>query len=283
MDTLVVLGRLPEGIWYTLGLVAALYFVVDAGLSYYKRDLTEADDRMVHILQLFRTAEERLEILCALPETTALAPALCRLAPELRMGVLNYLEMKDFLRARVGPPGWVDKLATDPELARQIQALNNWVCAPNRRSEQCQSIPINAVMSNEDFDSPLVFPPPNYAKAIQEFHFAMKKADRRIEEIERGHNLRYFGFLFVAFLAGGKLANASRAMVKADSVRPPSWIFNAISYAFRLTKSSLKRVAALIIDVCRRLAQQAVALLACYQKARAASPEQQNEAASDQK
>ncbi|WP_439671123.1 hypothetical protein AEMCBJ_00135 [Cupriavidus necator] len=272
-----------DHIWYTLGLIAALYFVVDAGLSSYKKDLADTDDRMVRTLQLFRTAEERLEVLCVLPETAALSPALCALAPELKGGVLSYLDMKDNLRAKVGPSGWAAKLASNPVLERQISALNNWACARDQLPAQCQKIPIDTALSSQDVDTPVAFPPPDYAAAIQQFHASMKKSDRRIHDIERGHNLRYFGFLIVAFLAGGKLANASRAMVNDDSVRPPSWILTAIKYACRKTMAWLNGLATLIIDACRYLAQQAAALLARYQKARATSLEQRKKAASEQK
>lgn len=270
-----------DHIWYTLGLIAALYFVVDAGLSSYKTDLADADGRMVRTLQLFRTAEKRLEVLCARPETTTLAPALCMLAPELKWGVPWYLELNGVLRAKIEPSDWVAKLASDPVLAREISAFNNWACA--QQPAQCQTIHTDTAVSIQDLDTPLAFPPPSYAKAIQQLHASMEKSDRRIHDIERGHNLRYFGFLIVAVLAGGKLANASRAMVKADSVRPPSWILTAVKYAGKKIIALLKGLTALIADECHYLAQQAAALLVRYLKARAVSREQRKKAASERK
>lgn len=272
-----------DHIWYTLGLIAALYFVVDAGLSSYKEDLTDADDRMVRTLQLFHTAEKRLEVLCALPETAGLSPTLCALAPELKWGVPSYLGMKGNLRAKIEPPGWAASLASDPVLAREIGALNNWACAQGQQPAQCQKVPIDTALSTEDVDVPLAFPPPNYAEAIQRFHASMEKSDRRIHDIERGHNLRYFGFLIVAILAGGKLANASRAMVENDSVRPSSWILTTIKYAGKKTMASLKRLATLIAHAYRCLALHAAALLVSYREARVASLEQRRKAASEQK
>lgn len=253
-----------DHLWYTLGLIAALYFVVDAGLSSYKEDLTDVDGRMVRTLELFRTAEERLEVLCALPEATKLSPALCAQAPELKWGVRNYLDMKGALRAKVEPPVWFASLATDPVLAHQISALNHWACAQGHQPAQCQKMSFETALSVRDLDTALAFPPPNYAKAIQQFHASMKRSDQRIHEIERGHNLRYFGFLFVAFLAGGKLANASRAMVKEDSVHPRSWMLIAIRYACKSMMVSLKSLATLVARACRYLACRASMLLVRY-------------------
>lgn len=278
-----IFKNIYDHIWYTIGLIAALYFVVDAGLPSYKKDLASTDERMVRTIQLFQIAEERLEVLCALPETANLSPDLCALASELKWSSQSYLEMNGSLRAKVDLPDWVTRLASDPALARQISALNDWACVQGQQSAQCQKVPTDTALSIQDMDTHLVFPPPNYAIAIQQFHASMERTDRRIRDIERGHNLRYFGFLIVAFLAGGKLANASRSMLKDDSVSPPSWVFITIRYAGKKAMTSLNVLAALITNACRYLAQQAAALLARYRKIRAASLEQRERAISEKK
>lgn len=271
-----------DHIWYTMGLIAALYFVVDAGFSSYKSDLEDADDRMVRTLQLFRIAERHLDVLCALPETAELSPALCALAPELKWGVLSYLDMKGNVRSQIEPPNWAAKLASDPVLASQIRALNNWACTQRQQPGQCQAVPRDTALSIQDMDTPLAFPSPNYADAIQRLHASMEKSDQRIREIERGRNLRYFVFLAVAFLAGGKLANASRAMVKDDSVRPRSWVLTTIKYVGKKAIATLKGLTTLIIDACCYLAQQIAVLFTRYQAARAVRLEQRKKATSEQ-
>ncbi|MBM7343704.1 hypothetical protein [Pantoea coffeiphila] len=74
----------------------------------------------------------------------------------------------------------------------------------------------------DDYKNPVAFLPPPYAQNLQLLQKSIQKADEHIQEIEQGHNTRYFVFLLLAFVAGGKLANASRSMVKHDTVRPPS-------------------------------------------------------------
>ncbi|MEX2943087.1 hypothetical protein AB4K08_20400 [Serratia fonticola] len=271
-----------DHIWYTLGLIAALFFVVDAGLPSYKTDLSDADDRMVRTLQLFLTAGEHLEVLCVLPEVVEMSPSLCILAPELKWSVFNHLDLKGNLRAKIEPPSWTDKLASDPILASQIARLNNWACTQGQQLAQCQVIPIDTALSIQDIDTPLAFPPPTYAEAIQNLYASMEKSDHRIHEIEQGHNLRYFVFLILAFLAGGKLANASRAMVKNDSIRPTSWILTFIKYVIKITMLSFRVLATLIANLHRYLAQQAARLLAHYRKSRVTSHEQQEKLVSEQ-
>lgn len=89
-------------------------------------------------------------------------------------------------------------------------------------------------------------------------------------------------FLIVAILAGGKLANASRAMLKVDSDRPTSWILAVIKYAGKKAMASLKFLATLSAHAYRYLAKHAAVLLGRYQKARAARLEQRKKEASEQ-
>jgi hypothetical protein len=219
---------------------------------------------------LFSTAGKRLDVLCALPEPATLSPALCALAPNLKWSTLSYLDMNGNLRAKIDPPEWVATLAKDSRIAREIEVLNDWACTQHNQPAQCQKVPIDTALSMQDIDTPLVFPSPGYAKAIQQFHASMEKSDRRIHDIERGHNLRYFGFLLVAILAGGKLANASRAMVKADSVRPRSWILIAGKYAAKKATVAFKFLGRISGSTCRYLAQLAATQLSYYKAARAA-------------
>lgn len=271
-----------DHIWYTLGLIAVLYFVADTGLPSYKEDLANNSKRMTHTLQLFRSAGEHLEVLCPLPEAARLSPALCALAPELKGRVFSYLDMEDNLRARIAPPGWAATLAHDPVLARQIEALNNWACVQGRQPAQCQTVPTDTALSIKDIDTPLAFPPPRYAELIHRLHASMEASDKRIHDIRQGHNLRYFIFLVIAILAGGKLANASRAMVGDDSVRPPSWILMSIKYATRRIMILLKFLAMLSNHAYRHITRRAAALLARCRDAKAARPDEGKKPAFEQ-
>ncbi|WP_410706577.1 hypothetical protein [Citrobacter braakii] len=271
-----------DHIWYILGLIAALYFVVDAGLPSYKADLSEADDRMVRTLKLFRAGEERLEILCPLPEVAALSPSLCALTPELRWNIPRYLDLNSTFRVKSESPNWTAKLTSEPTLAIEIEKLNIWTCTHPSHKSLCQTVPTDTAMSIKDIDKPIAFPPPSYALSIQALHASMQKADQRISEIERGHNTRYFVFLILAFMAGGKLANASRSMVKDDSVLPPSWILQSIKCLGYITIYSFKEIVMLLTLISRLLAQKAVVINVHWKKFRLARSEQKKETVYEQ-
>lgn len=219
-----------DHIWYVLGLIAALYFVVDSGLPSYKEDLSESGDRTTRILTLYHDGVQNLESLCADPEVSGRAPDLCALVPDIRWGIQNRLEMKDILRARIDEPDWVTRVASDPLLQQQIDTLNIWVCSSGQIRGNCKTIPIELSLNGTDFKTPVVFLRSGYAQELLGLHKSMQSADERIQEIDRGHNVRYFVFLMLAFVAGGKLANASRSMRKVDAVCPPSWLLKIIRF-----------------------------------------------------
>lgn len=219
-----------DHIWYVLGLIAALYFVVDSGLPSYKEDLSESGDRTTSIMQLYRNGEQNLEVLCKEPVVVNKAPDLCSLAPAMKWAFQNSLISKDILRARIDLPDWVSSVASEPTLKKQIDAFNVMACSQGQIRGNCQTVPIEMSLGMGDYKNPVAFLPPPYAQTLQLLHKSMQKADEHIQEIERGHNTRYFVFLLLAFVAGGKLANASRSMVKHDTVRPPLWLFMVIRF-----------------------------------------------------
>lgn len=231
-----------DHVWYTVGLSAALYFVVDTGLPSYKDDLSNADNHMVQTLQFFYSAEERIQTLCLQPEVIELSSSLCKIAPELKSTTLDYLELNKILRAKIEPPDWTVRLPQSQVLADQINVLNNWACVQGQALSQCQKIPIGTAISMKDLDTLVVFPPPSYAEKIQSLHESMKKTDLYVQDIEKAHNLRYFLFLLLAFLAGGKLANSSRAMIKHDiTFLEKSWLVIIFKYAYVFMVGFLSR------------------------------------------
>lgn len=85
----------------------------------------------------------------------------------------------------------------------------------------------------------------------------MQKADSRIKDIEQGHNTRYFVFLMLAFVAGGKLENTSRSMVRHGTVRPRSWLFSGIKFIVHNTLLVVKFLTAeRVLPLLQRLVQQ---------------------------
>ncbi|PXW37867.1 hypothetical protein DFO54_1284 [Erwinia sp. AG740] len=257
-----------DHVWYVLGLVTALYFVVDSGLPSYKEELSEAGEHTTLILQLYREGAQNLEALCKSPELEIQAPDLCNMVPAMRWGFQDHLDSKDILRARIDLPDWVASLASNISLTAQISALNHWVCSPDRVGDNCQTIPIEVLLDGVDYKKPLIFLPQSYAKELQRLHKSMQKADERIQEIERGHNARYFVFLMLAFVAGGKLANASRSMVKHDTVCPPSWLFMIIRFAMRKMLLALRLFGTEIVFPFLRFLKQSCRRVAAWCKVR---------------
>lgn len=269
-----------DHIWYVLGLIAALYYVTDSGLPSYKEDLSEAAERTTLIMQHFRNGEQNLEELCKEPEVIHQIPDLCSLAPEMRWALQDSFASKNILRARIDLPDWVTRVADDRDISKQIEAFNTLACSPHTFRGNCQVVPIEMALDGEDYKTPKAFLPPAYAQRLLLLHKSMQKADARIQDIEQGHNTRYFVFIMLAFVAGGKLANASRSMVRHDTVRPKSWLFTCIRFIVHNTLLLIRLFTAqLVLPFLRCLVRSAKGLISRY-RVRKAKSIAENEASS---
>lgn len=252
-----------DHIWYVLGLIAALYFVTDSGLPSYKEDLSEAGERTTLIMQHYRNGEQNLDVLCREPGVKDQVPDLCSLAPEIRWSQQDSFASKDILRARIDLPDWVTRVAYDRDIGKQIEAFNALACSPHSLRGDCDVVPIEMDLSGEDYKTPRAFLTPAYAQRLLRLHQSMQKADARIQDIEQGHNTRYFVFLTLAFVAGGKLANTSRSMARHDTVRPRSWLFTGIRFIVHNTLLVIKFLTTkLVFPLLRRLVKQVKELTA---------------------
>lgn len=267
-----------DHIWYVLGLIAALYFVVDSGLPSYKEDLSESGERTASIMQFYRTGEQNLATLCKDAEVVSQVADLCSLAPAMKWSFQDSFLSKNILLARIDLPDWVSIVASAPSFKKQIDVFNDITCSPGQFRANCQTVPIEMSLSEGDYRKPVAFLPPQYAQALQRLHISMETADARIQEIERGHNERYFVFLLLAFVAGGKLANASRSMVKHDRIRPPSWLFMTIQF---ITIKVLLMCRILMKGI-TRLLSRLISLSAARRKIREAKRQEADDSPSEQ-
>ncbi|WP_155122562.1 hypothetical protein [Burkholderia ubonensis] len=221
------LKNVYDHLWYPLGLVAVLYFVVDSGLPFYKEDATDATQQEIAILKLYRDSVQSLERACAANEyVLANAANLCHLKEEIGSQIAMEIDKKSEIRAKTDLPQWISTLGEgkNPELEREIAFINDWACARGNLRNACGRIPIEQAIDQKDIDKSYVFLPPYYAGALLKIDASFKKVDEHIRSIEMGHNIRYFAFLGVGLLAGGKVANATRAFLADDVAPQKSWI-----------------------------------------------------------
>jgi len=246
-----------DHIWYVLGLIAALYYVTDSGLPSYKEDLSEAGERTTLIMQHYRNGEQNLGYLCKEPDVINQVPDLCNLASEMRWSLQDSFALKDILRARIDLPDWVTRVAYDRGIGKQIETFNALACSAHAFRGNCEVVPIEMALNGVDYKTPGAFLAPVYAQRLLRLHESMQKADSRIKDIEQGHNTRYFVFLMLAFVAGGKLANTSRSMVGHDTVRPRSWLLSGIRFIIHNTLLVIKfLIAELVLPLLQRMVQR---------------------------
>lgn len=224
-----------DHIWYPLGLVAALYFVIDSALPFYKADTENTDQAIARTIDLYSTSVNQLLPLCQRERLISnLAPRLCNLASKMPGRIKVDLELNHVNKTTLKDSDWIRLLAQDPLLIKEIGSLNQQACTERAWRSACKTIPIDVALRSEDIDKPYLFPPEAYAQALMSYAESQDRVANKIHEIEEDRNIRYFAFLLVAFLAGGKVANVSRALLKSDKVRPSSWIVIILKLVWKL-------------------------------------------------
>lgn len=216
-----------DHIWYPLALMAAVYFVVDAGFDSYQRDFKHSDEKITQYLNLYSTSAASAVAACEKsPSLFQQAEHLCTTLGGLQSEIKVDLEFSGELRARSQLSRWVTLLAggKDEALSREINIANMWACDQGHLRENCTRIPMDAALKTADLDTTYLFPPNDYAVAIEKHQLALVKADSKIREVQQSRNYRYFAFLGVAFLAGGKVSNSTRSLSRNGEEKPISWL-----------------------------------------------------------
>ncbi|MEO6825084.1 MAG: hypothetical protein ABI167_10260 [Nitrosospira sp.] len=249
-----------DHIWYPLGLVAALYFVTDVSLKSYEEDFQTTDEKFARYLALYADSVRNVKAACKQsPLVSSEAAALCQFSNQLQWQIQAALESHPTVRARMSSPDWPRALINDPELAKSIDLVNSWGCDQQNLDSGCFKVPIDMALAMNDIDRRYLFLPKSYADAVEKYHQSLAETDKKVTSIKRSFNIRYFVFLGVAFLAGGKLANASRALLAVDKTKPRSWVAWCVRRLLSLLVKTLNVTFSLVkrlIDFCRRYPQK---------------------------
>lgn len=224
-----------DHLWYSLGLVAALYFVTDSGLPFYRADLDNAIGRYEKLLDVYIAAATSLSAACETsPSIQDTSPALCEMLPTIVQGIKLDRELQRPVRPSVDLGDWA-KYLRGPPVAAEIARLSALPC---ETALPCHKYPADIALDGDAHLRGRGFPSNAYLDSFPRYRASLVKAHEKIGSTERSHNLRYFAFLAVAFLAGGKLANASRSLRQADKVRPASWSIIVLRSIYGIGKQS---------------------------------------------
>jgi hypothetical protein len=257
-----------DHVWYALGLIAALYFVVDSGKPFYQEDLDDAHGRTEKLLAIYAASTSQLTQACEVDiNVQSLARGLCARSKELAWRIKSDSELGRKVRPSIDLGDWGVRLLLTPSMSAEIDSLNAWACGQDR-NRYCQKFPVEVARDTKAYDIGHAFPPNAYLDSLKAYRTAILRAHEQVESTERGHNIRYFAFLVIAFLAGGKVANASRALRAPDLVRPHSWVMICLNMCLnagcRLLRiglacikagaNAIKRISLSLADKLRRLA-----------------------------
>jgi len=219
-----------DHLWYSMAILAGLFFVADAGNSHEVRDL---QDTTKNVQQASSYLLGQIRGYVKYCESASIEQkASCIWANDIQQTLTDYTVYDERLYWQLGPKsqGYLyspirgDK-EVESEIRSELRKFNQIQCpvSTNRHSppsNTCQRPPsifctgtenANYMMWTIAVSNECVIP------TLVQLRSKMEKQVAHVESAARTSHARWVFYLFIAFLAGGKVANATAKFTKAQS------------------------------------------------------------------
>lgn len=221
--------HLYDHVWYSMAILAGLFFVADAGNSEETRDLQDITKHVQQASSYLLVQVREYARFCK--SSSIEQKASCIWANEVQQKLVDYTVYDERLYWQVGPKNVGDlylPLHSDelkPEIRSELKQFNQLQCpaSPNRYalpSNTCQRPPAEFCTGADDdeymirtvaLSNECVIP------TLVKLRLKMEKQVAHIEATARAKHGRWLVYLLVALLAGGKVANATAKVTKIRS------------------------------------------------------------------
>lgn len=219
-----------DHLWYSMAILAGLFFVADAGNSHEVRDLQNTAKNVQQASSYLLGQVRGYVKYC---ESASIEQkASCIWANDIQQTLTDYTVYDEHLYWQLGPKSLSDlysPIRGDMKVASKIRSelrtFNQMQCpvSTNRHtppSNTCQRPPSIFCTGTEDANHMIwtvavsnecVIP------TLVQLRSKMEKQVTNVESAARTSHARWVFYLFIAFLAGGKVANATAKFTKAQS------------------------------------------------------------------
>lgn len=219
-----------DHLWYSMAILAGLFFVADAGNSHEVRDL---QDTTKNVQQASSYLLGQIRGYVKYCESASIEQkASCIWANDIQQTLTDYTVYDERLYWQLGPKSQGDLYSpirgdkeVESEIRSELRKFNQIQCpvSTNRHSppsNTCQRPPsifctgtenANYMMWTIAVSNECVIP------TLVQLRSKMEKQVAHVESAARTSHARWVFYLFIAFLAGGKVANATAKFTKAQS------------------------------------------------------------------
>lgn len=243
-----------DHLWYTLGLAVAVIFVVDSNTSYYRVELAESEKNISKILSLTLNQLNYTHSICLKQKDKLISYGIskdfCDWAIKAKFDYFWLSEDKSFTR-HFKSKSDLDNLVPRNRLS-DISKFNNYICKSDTESSHCNLLSFEFGRFSENSN----WPKSRYALAIAPLNKALSiyweessKKNKKLKEVENAPNSKWFFYMILGFIAGGKVANSSRNLAGDPKPIFRYWIkylytnlYKIFQYFTFLTLSGIWRV-----------------------------------------
>lgn len=225
-----------DHIWYTLGLAAAVIFVVDSNTSFYKSELAESESNITHALSIASGQLHYAKSICLKKKADlteiGISESFCPWVDMTESDYFRLAEDKYFTRYFKKISDF-EKMITNDRLA-DITKFNGYICNSESESSNCDRLSFEIDRFSEKSNWPnsyyaLAIVPIN--KALSIYWTQSSERYQKLAPVENVPNTKWFFYMFLGFIAGGKVANSSRALAGEPK---PIFRRNAIALYIKL-------------------------------------------------
>lgn len=209
--------ELYDHVWYVLGLAAAVIFVVDSNTAYYKSELSESEANISKTLSLITSQLNYSNSVCLSKEKIlneqGISGGFCEWVKKAEFNYFWLSEDKSFTRNLKSQSDF-DALVPD-EIISDVTKFNEFICSSKAESSNCNLLPFELGRFSEEFDWPhsrfaLAIVPLN--DALRVFWGQSSERNEKLESVKNVPNTKWFFYMLLGFIAGGKVANSSRSL-----------------------------------------------------------------------
>lgn len=234
-----------DHIWYIIGLTAAVIFVVESNTAFYKSELDMTENKISQNISLTLSQLNYAHSEC-LNERDNLFEAgisekFCEWIPKAKFNYFWISEDNSFTR-HLKNKDEIRELVPN-SLLKDIEKFNQYICSSEKKVSNCNSISFEFGRFSNEFNWPnsryaLAIVPLNESLAM--FWDQSTKNHSKIKKTEKNPNIKWFFYMVLGFIVGGKVANSSRVLAGEPKPVFRKWFMATKSLVVYLFSSTIK-------------------------------------------
>ncbi len=206
-----------DHIWYSIGLIAVVFFVVDSNTSFYKSELDTSERNISDNISITNDQLNFAHTTC-LTELSELiefgiSNEFCEWIPKAKFDYYWKSQDKSFTR-ELSDTEDISRIITKTRL-NDIEKFNEYICSSEKNKSSCNMISFE----QGRFDPNYEYMASRYAlaviplnKSLSVFYSQSSKANKKLSASKRNSQYKWFFYMLFGVLVGGKVAISTRSL-----------------------------------------------------------------------